>query len=117
VELVRSLGAGTVLDYTAIGALPDGATYDLVLDAVGKRRGSPLKDACRRAVAPGGRYVSVDEGTPGYTADELTTLAGLVESGAIRAVIDRTYPLERIAEAHRYVETDHKRGNVVVTVA
>jgi len=96
---------------------PDGATWDLVLDAVGKRRSSPLKEACRRAVAPGGAYVSVDDGTPGFAAADLAALAELVESGAIRAVIDRTYPLERIAEAHRYVEADHKRGNVVVTVA
>jgi NADPH:quinone reductase-like Zn-dependent oxidoreductase len=117
VELVRSLGAGAVLDYTTTAAPPDGATWDVVIDAVGKRRGSPLKDACRRALASGGTYVSVDDGTPGYTADDLATLAGLVESGAIRAVIDRTYPLERIAEAHRYVEADHKRGNVVVSIA
>ena len=116
-ELVRSLGAVAVLDYTAVDAPPAGATYDLVLDAVGKRRGSPLKDACRRAVALGGSYVSVDDGTPGFAAADLVALADLVESGAIRAVIDRTYPLERIAEAHRYVETDHKRGNVVVTIA
>jgi alcohol dehydrogenase len=68
-------------------------------------------------VAPGGRYVSVDDGTPGFTAADLAALAELVDAGAIAPVIDRTYPLERIAEAHRYVETDHKRGNVVVTVA
>jgi D-arabinose 1-dehydrogenase-like Zn-dependent alcohol dehydrogenase len=106
-----------VLDYTASETVPDGATWDLVLDAVGKRRSSPLKIACRRAVASGGRYVSVDDGTPGFTAAELAELAELVESGAIRAVIDRVYPLEQIVEAHRYVETDHKRGNVVVSMA
>jgi NADPH:quinone reductase-like Zn-dependent oxidoreductase len=116
-ELVRSLGAVAVLDYTAIEMLPDGAAWDLVLDAVGKRRSSPLKVACRRAVAPGGRYVSVDDGTPGFSAADLADLAELVESGAIRAVIDRVYPLGRIVEAHRYVQTDHKRGNVVITVA
>ena len=117
VELVRSLGATSTLDYTTVEALPDGATYDLVLDAVGKRRSSPLKDACRRAVAPGGRYVSVDDGTPGFSAADLVHLAELVDAGAIAPVIDRTYPLERIAEAHRYVETDHKRGNVVIAIA
>jgi alcohol dehydrogenase len=68
-------------------------------------------------VAPGGTYVSVDDGTPGFSAADLTALAELAESRAIRAVIDRVYPLERIAEAHRYVETDHKRGNVVITIA
>jgi NADPH:quinone reductase-like Zn-dependent oxidoreductase len=116
-ELVRSLGAIAVLDYTAIETLPDGAAWDLVLDAVGKRRSSPLKVACRQAVAPGGAYVSVDDGTPGFAAADLAALAELVESGAIRAVIDRVYPLEQIVEAHRYVETDHKRGNVVITVS
>jgi NADPH:quinone reductase-like Zn-dependent oxidoreductase len=116
-ELVRSLGAVAVLDYTAIETLPDGAAWDLVLDAVGKRRSSPLKVACRQAVAPGGAYVSVDDGTPGLAAADLAALAELVESGAIRAVIDRVYPLEQIVEAHRYVETDHKRGNVVITVS
>jgi NADPH:quinone reductase-like Zn-dependent oxidoreductase len=116
-ELVRSLGAVAVLDYTAIETLPDGAAWDLVLDAVGKRRSSPLKVACRQAVAPGGAYVSVDDGTPGFAAADLAALAELVESGAIRAVIDRVYPLEQIVEAHRYVETDHKRGNVVITVS
>jgi NADPH:quinone reductase-like Zn-dependent oxidoreductase len=115
-ELVMSLGAAATLDYTSVQAPPAGSAYDLVLDAVGKRKGSPLKSACRRAVAPGGRYVSVDDGTPGFSAADLADLAELVESGAIRAVIDRVYPLERIVEAHRYVETDHKRGNVVVTV-
>ncbi len=73
--------------------------------------------AAPRVLAPGGAYVSVDDGTPGFAAVDLAALAELVESGAIGAVIDRVYPLERIAEAHRYVETDHKRGNVVVTVA
>jgi NADPH:quinone reductase-like Zn-dependent oxidoreductase len=115
-ELVASLGAVAALDYTTVKALPDGATYDLVLDAVGKRRSSDLKVECRRAVAPGGAYVSVDDGTPAFAAADLAALAELVESGAIRAVIDRVYPLERIAEAHRYVETDHKRGNVVITM-
>jgi len=116
-ELVASLGAVAVLDYTSVDAPPDGATYDLVLDAVGKRRSSPLKVACRQAVAPGGACVSVDDGAPAFSATDLAALAELVESGAIRAVIDRVYPLERIVEAHRYVETDHKRGNVVITVA
>jgi NADPH:quinone reductase-like Zn-dependent oxidoreductase len=115
-ELVQSLGATSTLDYTCDAAPPAGAAYDLVLDAVGKRRGSPLKDACRRALAPGGRYVSVDDGTPAFSAADLVRLAELVDAGAIAPVIDRVYPLERIAEAHRYVEADHKRGNVVVTV-
>jgi len=116
-ELVQSLGAVSTLDYTRSVTPPAGAAYDLVLDAVGKRRGSPLKDACRRALAPGGRYISVDDGAPSFSAADLAHLADLVDAGAIVPVIDRVYPLERIAEAHRYVETDHKRGNVVVTIS
>lgn len=115
-ELVRNLGAASTLDYTHDVMPPAGVAYDLVFDAVGKRRGSPLKDACRGSLAPGGRYVSVDDGTPTFSAADLVHLAELVDAGAILPVIDRVYPLERIAEAHRYVEADHKRGNVVVTV-
>jgi NADPH:quinone reductase-like Zn-dependent oxidoreductase len=116
-DLVTSLGATQVLDYTSTDSLPPGMAFDLVLDAVGKRRGSALKAACRRAVAPGGRYVSVDDGTPDFPADDLVRLAQLADDGAIDPVVDRVYPLEWIAEAHRYVEADHKRGNVVVTMA
>ncbi len=115
-ELVGSLGADSTLDYTSVDALPAGAAYDLVLDAVGKRKSSPLKHACRHALAPGGRYVSVDDGTPAFSAADLVRLAELVDAGAIAPVIDRIYPLARIADAHRYVEADHKRGNVVVTI-
>ncbi len=115
--LVRSLGAASTLDYTRVDSPPAGTTWDLVIDAVGRRRGSTLKDACRRALAPGGRYVSVDDGTPAFSAADLAELAVLVDAGAIEPVIDRVYPLERIADAHRYVEADHKRGNVVVTIA
>lgn len=117
IELVTSLGADPVIDYTSTESLPSGAAFELVLDAVGKRRGSQLKSACRRAVAPGGRYVSVDDGTPALRAMDLAHLAELMESGAIDPVVDRVYPLEWIVEAHRYVEADHKRGNVVITVA
>ena len=61
--------------------------------------------------------MSVDDGTPGFADTDLAELTKLAESGAIRAVIDRVYPLDEIAEAHRYVETDHKRGNVVIAIA
>ena len=75
-----------------------------------------LTEAVFNALASGGRYVSVDDGTPDFSAAELARLAELVDVGAIAPVIDRVYPLERIVEAHRYVEADHKRGNVVVTI-
>jgi NADPH:quinone reductase-like Zn-dependent oxidoreductase len=113
-ELVRSLGAERVLDYTKEDS--PGASYDLVLDAVGVRKTSALKAACRTALTPGGKYISVDRGAPRMTASGLLQLSELVEAGKLKAVIDREYPLEQVAEAHRYVEQGHKRGNVVITV-
>lgn len=115
-ELVRGLGADHVLDYTRDTTPPQGARYDLVLDTVGKRKTSALRTACERALRPGGRVLSVDDGTPELPASDLAVLKQLAETGALRPVIDRRYPLEQIAEAHRYVEQEHKRGNVVITV-
>jgi NADPH:quinone reductase-like Zn-dependent oxidoreductase len=114
-ELVQSLGAERVLDYTKEAS--PGERYDLVLDAVGVRKTSALKAACRDALVPGGKYLSVDRGAPRMTAGGLQVLRELAEAGALKPVIDREYPLERVAEAHRYVELGHKRGNVVITVA
>ena len=115
-ELVRSLGADAVLDYTK-DTLPAGRRYDVVFDAVGRRKTSALKVASADALAPGGRSISVDDRTPRLGDDDLLQLKALVEAGTLRPVIDRRYSLEQIAEAHRYVEQGHKKGNVVVTVA
>lgn len=115
-ELVRSLGAERTMDYTTEHALEPGMRFDLVLDAVGKHKTSKLKDAVRRALTPGGHYVSVDDGTPPMPARDLEDLTELAEADAIRPVIDRVYRLEDIVEAHRYVERGHKRGNVLITV-
>ncbi len=118
VELVRSLGASRVFDYTKEDSVPGGELLgDLVFDAVGIRKSSPFKLACRNALAENGRYVSVDDRLAKIDGESIELLRQLLESGTYRAVIDRTYPLEEIAEAHRYVEQGHKRGNVVVTVA
>ena len=114
--LVRSLGADSVLDYTTQDALPTRERFDLVFDAVGKRKTSRLKDACRRALAPGARYISVDDGMPRVRVSDLALLTEAVEGGELKPVIDRRYTLEQIVEAHRYVEQGHKRGNVIVTV-
>jgi NADPH:quinone reductase-like Zn-dependent oxidoreductase len=115
-ELVKSLGAEAAIDYTTEQAPPAGVLYDLVLDAVGKRKTSPLKVACTRALAPGGHAVSVDDGTPELSATDLDLLRDLVASGILEPVIDRIFPLERIAEAHGYVEQEHKKGNVVIHI-
>jgi NADPH:quinone reductase-like Zn-dependent oxidoreductase len=116
VELLRSLGANTILDYTKDPASALGR-YDVVFDAVGRRKTSPLKVAASNALMPAGRFISVDDALPRFRRDDLIRLRELVEAGTLKPVIDRRYPLERIAEAHRYVEHGHKKGNVVITVA
>jgi NADPH:quinone reductase-like Zn-dependent oxidoreductase len=111
VELVRSLGADEVVDYTKQDFTEAGQIYDIIFDAVGK--GSPRRD--RRVLAENGSYVSVRSSTKEKTKD-LLVLRDLLEAGEVKAVIDRRYSLEQIPEAHRYVEKGHKRGNVVITV-
>jgi NADPH:quinone reductase-like Zn-dependent oxidoreductase len=135
VELVKSLGADTVIDYTKEDFTKTGQTYDVIFDAVGKSSFS----RCKNALKPGGIYLGTVP-TLGILLQMLwTSLSGnkkavfvaaglmqskenliflkeLFEAGKIRSVIDRRYPLEQIAEAHRYVETGHKKGNVVITL-
>jgi NADPH:quinone reductase-like Zn-dependent oxidoreductase len=115
-DLVTSLGADEVLDYTAVQSPPPGTRYDLVLDSVGGAKSSPLKTACRKALAPGGRYVSIDDGDLELSSARLERLTALVESGVIAPVLGRTYPLAEIVEAHRFVGTGHKSGGVAVTI-
>ena len=113
IELVKSLGADDVLDYTK-DAIPEGVRYDLVLDAVGRRMTSALKVQSRTSLTAKGRYVSIDDGRPRAKVDDLVFLTRLIEAGEMKPVIDRRYPLEQIADAHRYVELRHKRGNVII---
>jgi alcohol dehydrogenase len=116
VELLQSLGADTVLDYAKAQASAL-SRYNVVFDAVGRRKTSPLKEAARNALMPAGRFVSVDDELPRFRRDDLLRLKELAEAGTLKPVIDRRYPLEHIAEAHRYVELGHKKGNVVITIA
>jgi alcohol dehydrogenase len=116
VELVRGLGTDHVLDYTKAFTPPEGAHYDLVLDTVGKRKTSALRTACEHALRPDGQVMSVDDGTPELSQRDLSELKSLAELGALKPVIDRRYPLDQIVEAHRYVEHEHKKGNVVISI-
>jgi NADPH:quinone reductase-like Zn-dependent oxidoreductase len=111
-EMVRSLGADEVIDYTTtdIGTLP--LKFDVIFDAVGKTS----KSACKNLLASGGKYVTVN--SPGkFDKEGLAFVKQLIDSGKLTTVIDRTYALDEIREAHRYVEKFHKRGNVAVLVS
>jgi len=114
-EMVRSLGADRVIDYTQQDFTEGGETYDVVFDAVDKLSSARAKRPLRKT----GAYLNVhrDSGSGGWSPEDLVFLRELIEAGKVRAVIDRCYPLEEIVEAHRYVEQGHKRGHVVVTVA
>ena len=116
VDLVASLGATTVIDYTSEDFTDRAERYDLIFDAVGKRKSAAALRRCRQVLAPGGACVSVDDGTPKLRREDLVLLGELATTGEIRPVIDRTYALDEIVDAHRYVDTGHKRGNVVITV-
>jgi NADPH:quinone reductase-like Zn-dependent oxidoreductase len=112
IELVRSLGAGQVIDYTREDFTKNSQTFNAVFDAVGKISASQ----CKSLLKENGSYLSIRMTTREST-ENLMTLKELAEAGKLRAVIDRCYPLEQVAEAHRYVETGRKKGNVIILVA
>ncbi|MBL7994097.1 NAD(P)-dependent alcohol dehydrogenase [bacterium] len=109
-ELVKSLGANTVIDYTREKPLGAGALYDIIFDAVGKASYSEYK----HLLAPAGVFTTVAKGVVKERAQDLTFLKELIEAGKLKPVIDRRYAFEQIPEAHRYVEQGHKKGNVIV---
>lgn len=115
-EMVKSLGADHVMDYTKQDSVPEGTRFDFMLDSVGRIKTSELKKACRKALRPGGRYVSIDDGNLKLDSGRLEKIKEFVEAGYMRPVLDRSYPLEEIVEAHRYVEKGHKKGGVAITV-
>ncbi|MCB0734516.1 MAG: NAD(P)-dependent alcohol dehydrogenase [Flavobacteriales bacterium] len=115
-DLVKSLGSDHVIDYTAEHAEQQLGTYTYVIDAVGNSKSSTLKEQSKKALISGGKYISIDHGTPLTPKDAFLKLKSLAEQSKIKPVIDRVYPLEQMADAHQYVENGHKRGNVVVTI-
>ena len=132
-EMLRSIGADHVIDYTQEDFTKGGQTYDVIFDTVGKSSFS----GSLKSLKENGTYLNANPGllgrfrsrwtskrsskrvilwTAGYTADNLLALKELIKAGTIRAIIDRRYPLEQIAEAHRNVDTGQKKGNVVITM-
>lgn len=109
-ELVKSLGADQVIDYTREDFTKSGEVYDVLFDAAGKTSFS----RCKIALKKEGFYLSVKSSTKEKT-ENLLFLKELIETGQIKPVINRRYPLTQTAEAHRYVEAGHKSGNVVLT--
>jgi len=115
-EFVKSLGADKVLDYTTYDSINKLEKYDLVLDAVGKRKTSELKKASMNALTSTGKYISIDDEALQLNSERLNQITKLVEVGYIKPIADRVYNFEQIKEAHKYVETGHKRGNVAIIV-
>jgi NADPH:quinone reductase-like Zn-dependent oxidoreductase len=134
VQLVKSLGADHIIDYTREDFTQRGETYDIIFDTVGK---SSLSGSLK-SLEQGGTYLQAAAGpsqlvqmtwaakrsgktaigeTAYPKAEDLIWLNELVEAGKLKPVIDRCYPLEEMVEAHRYVDQGHKRGNVVISVA
>jgi NADPH:quinone reductase-like Zn-dependent oxidoreductase len=126
---VKSLGAHMVIDYTKEDFVRDGQTYDIIFDSVRKTSFS----RCKSSLKQRGIFITVD--WPLLTAlwasmagkkkvvfgiakriEDLAFIRELIEAGKLKSVIDRSYPLERTSEAHKYVEAGHKKGNVVITV-
>ncbi len=138
-EMVKSLGADQVIDYTQEDFTKNGKTYDIIFDTVGKRSFSQCKSSLTdkgvylatvptpvmilQALWParnGGKkvkFIAAGLRPAREKIKDLVFLTELIEAGKIKAVVDRRYPLEQTAEAHRYVEQGHKKGNVVITVA
>jgi NADPH:quinone reductase-like Zn-dependent oxidoreductase len=132
-DMLRSIGADHLIDYTREDFTKNGKTYDVILDTIGK---SPFAGSLR-SLNENGTYLNANPGllggvrarwaskksskkvitwTAGYTANNLLALTELIEAGKIKPIIDRRYPLEQTAEAHRYVDEGNKKGNVVITV-
>jgi NADPH:quinone reductase-like Zn-dependent oxidoreductase len=130
IDLVRSLGADKLIDYTKEDFTKNGQSYDAIFDAVIKTSYTHCKNSLKR----NGKYLTVDWpllqalrasirggkkvifGIAPTNNEELISLKELIEAGKVKAIIDRRYPMEQIVEAHSYVDKGHKKGNVVITV-
>ena len=115
-DFVRGLGASAVLDYADDASAGKLERYDLVLDAVGKARSSKLKEACKRALADGGAFVSIDGEALVCDSARLERIGKLIDERGVKPITDRIFGFAEIVEAHKYVELGHKLGNVAIKV-
>jgi len=132
-DMLRSIGADHVIDYAQEDFTKNGETYDVILDVVGKSSFSPSMRSLRkngRYVLANPRLLPILRGLwtsntsskkvlfefASYKSEDLIFLRDLIQAGKIKSVIDRSYPLEQVAEAHRYVDSGQKMGNVVITI-
>jgi NADPH:quinone reductase-like Zn-dependent oxidoreductase len=113
-EMVKSLGADNLIDYTQEDFAQSNDTYDVIFDAVGKIASSKRKKSLTKT----GKYINVlaFSGNFKLKVEDLIFLKELCEKGKLRSVIDRRYPMEKIMEAHKYVDKGHKKGNVIITM-
>lgn len=116
-ELMKSLGSDRVIDYTLQGSEKQLSTYNYVIDAVGNSKSSIVKEKSKKALHVNGKYISIDTGVPKTPKSAFIQLKNYLAAGRIKPVIDRIFPLEKMAEAHDYVEHGHKRGNVIICVS
>jgi NADPH:quinone reductase-like Zn-dependent oxidoreductase len=110
-NMVKSLGADKIIDYTNEDFTKTETRFDIIFDAVGKTS----KSVCKHLLVPKGRYITVF-GSPGNKTNDLLSLKEIIESGKLKTVIDKRFTLEQIREAHTYVEQYHKKGNVVINI-
>ncbi len=114
VEMVKSLGVASVIDYTQEDFTKNDEYYDIIFDAVGKL----THEKCKKSLTKNGVYLNVLRATDALKlkVEDLEYLKEIIEAGHLKSVIDRTYPLEEMVEAHRYVDKGHKKGNVVIKI-
>ncbi|MFX1568684.1 MAG: NAD(P)-dependent alcohol dehydrogenase, partial [Promethearchaeota archaeon] len=135
-EVMKSIGADEVIDYTKEDFTQNGITYDVIFDVIGKSSYSDFQKSLKKngiyllanpqlklinrekrsAISSGMNYISGNIDNKTETIEEFNFLKKLIEEGKLKSVIDRSYPLEQIPEAHRYVEAGQKTGNVVITM-
>ena len=116
IERMKSLGADAAIDYTKQDALNPEMKFDFIFDAVGRNKSSALKKSLGRNLTANGTKASIDDKSLKLDSKRLDQVRELIESGHIKPFIDKVYPFDELAEAHRYVGKGHKKGGVAITV-